>query len=108
MTEPETIQDINKRFTSHQEQWKYWGVQMGYPSCCIEAFLDGKQQYDSVFHGTGFLPCKCCNKKHPSDVLEYIDKHRLVGYPFPYEDEKSFNSKKKRALYKFIKDMRIG
>lgn len=93
-------------FTCVEQQWEYWGTQMGYPSCCIKAFLDGKQQFDSVFHGTGFLPCKECNKKDPTKLLKHIDKHRLINYPFPYEDEESFNSKKKRTLYKFIDDMR--
>lgn len=67
--------------------WENYGTLMGYPPCCIEAFLKGEQTFNCVFSGTGFLPCGDCNKLPPEKILKYIDTHRQSATIFPFDNE---------------------
>ena len=57
--------------------WWLQGKYFGYPNCCIEAFIKDKQQQNSVFLGTGFLPCQKCNKQTPKVLIEKINTNRV-------------------------------
>ena len=92
-------------FNSLQEQWSYWGTHLGYKPCCVEAFLEGKQVHESVFSGTGFLPCKECDKLPVSEVLNYIDTHRDSELPFPFEKD-TFNESTRKLLEEHNKYLR--
>ncbi len=74
------------------------GFMYGYPGCCIEAFeqsrlLEPNPQKvfalsrDSIFCGTGFVPCAACRERPEAVVLLQIQSlrdHRLM--PFPIAD----------------------
>lgn len=70
------------------------GIYFGYPPCCIAEFLQfvvkyvqgkaGKRRRRKLC-GTGYVPCKTCNKKSKKQLLAYIDKHRQCELPFPEE-----------------------
>lgn len=95
------------QFKSPEEQWKYYGKQMGYKSCCIDAFLKGEQVHDSIFSGTGFLPCKECAKLEPKIVLKYIEEHRVEDSTFPYDYPLENYSKRYRVFIdKLMKEIR--
>lgn len=83
------------KFNSLEEQWDYWGHHLGYKPCCVKSFLEGKQIHESVFSGTGFLPCKECDKLPVSEVLSYIDIHRKSKVPFPFDKEYHNESSRK-------------
>ena len=71
-----------------KQEWVEFGNRMGYPPCCVDAFYNDTQVNDEVnnyYCGTGFTPCKDCAKLPTEDVVAYIDKHRLVATPFPYD-----------------------
>lgn len=65
--------------------WYLHGKYYGYPNCCIEAFLLGQQSQNSVFSGTGFLPCSKCNKKSPLEIVEIINTNRVCPEEFSLE-----------------------
>lgn len=88
------------------ESWDHHGVQFGYPTCCIKAFRKGEQIRESVFSGTGFLPCKICSRKDPREVLRQIDSNRIVETKFPFHDGKDLLSKSRVIRYHFIQGMR--
>lgn len=67
---------------SHLKGWYLQGKYFGYPRCCIEAFLREEQCHDSVFYGTGFLPCKKCNKRDPFEIVEIINTNRVCPEKF--------------------------
>lgn len=87
-------------------QWRDWGRKLGYPECCIEAFIKEEQHHFNIFTGTGFLPCKDCNKKDPREVLKYIDSHRQIGLPFPFCERVQLQDKRTLIRNKFIQNMR--
>ena len=53
------------------QQRKANGQRFGYPSCCIEHFIDNcntpywfyNSNYDQRFVGTGYVPCPSCTAK---------------------------------------------
>lgn len=75
---------------SHIKGWWLHGKYYGYPSCCIDAFLKGNQNFHNSFVGTGFLPCNSCSKKDPNEVMKIINTNRicptLFGENFVTED----------------------
>lgn len=86
--------------------WEDNGKEFGYPKCCRDAFLKGDQVKSTVFSGTGFLPCKCCNKKDPREVLKSIDSNRKIDILFPFLTKEEDMSPRKRIRYEFISNMR--
>lgn len=61
--------------------WMMLGLQLGYPPCCIAAFVRGEQlahdyEIPAEYHKTGFVPCRECAAVKPSIVIEYIQNHR--------------------------------
>lgn len=75
------------KMSSKLKGWYLHGKYYGYPNCCIEAFLLGKQSQNSVFSGTGFLPCSECNKKNPSEVVKIINTNRVCPEVFSLDDK---------------------
>lgn len=71
--------------------WMVLGLQLGYPPCCIAAFVRGEQlrgvrDYDipADYLNTGFVPCRDCATVKPSLVIEHINNHRHPELrPFP-------------------------
>lgn len=53
------------------QQRKANGQRLGYPSCCIEHFIDNcnvpywyyNSNYDQRFVGTGYVPCPSCTAR---------------------------------------------
>lgn len=80
------------------DYWEATGYELGYSPCCIEAFLKQEQVHTSVFSGTGFLPCKACNKLKPSEVTKDINRRRLVKSNFPDEYLEGYNDKTLKSL----------
>ena len=71
--------------------WWLHGKYFGYPNCCINALLKGEQQKDSVFSGTGFLPCASCNNKDPFEIMDIINTNRICPNKFkPFVSIKPF------------------
>lgn len=64
------------------------GIIYGYPKCCIKNFLNnfdkgGNVDYESVFLGTGYVPCKKCATLEENTLLNTIHNNRLVNIKFP-------------------------
>lgn len=45
------------------ELYKTWGAYFSYPQCCVDAFIKEEQYHESVFSGSGFLPCTSCHEE---------------------------------------------
>ena len=66
-----------------------YGMEFGYPPCCIAEFVQAyvtgayKIRPKRKFHGTGFVPCKTCNKKTQEQLLSEIAARRVHALPFP-------------------------
>lgn len=57
-----------------QRHWLKQGKLFGYPDCCIEAFIALQHWNDGSprkLHGTGFIPCVCCNITKTEEELVY-------------------------------------
>lgn len=70
------------------------GAYFGYPSCCVQEFVDFVKHLDSGKHidrglrkltGTGYVPCVKCNEKSEQDLLSEIAKNRAHPEPFPLD-----------------------
>lgn len=79
------------------EQYLHFGIMFGYPECCIDSFNKGRyfatmtdeekaKHRSSVFHHSGFIPCKSCSEKDPKEVLREIDsrRYKVVEVFLPY------------------------
>ena len=79
--EPKTFKYIKQR-----EQWVYYGKFFGYPSCCVDHFLNRKRYTGGkrINYHTGFTPCVSCSTKiqKPRD-LEKLIENRICKTPFP-------------------------
>lgn len=74
------------------------GNRLGYPKCCIDAYVDMKNHggtqlnHDTVFNGTGYIPCKECAKLDPNELLKIIDAKRSIReLPFPLNNVGAMN-----------------
>lgn len=73
------------------EQRTHWinmGIRMGYPLCCIRAFVDtplnAERGWVNPWAGTGFIACPDCSEKPMFTVMGYINNHRHKSLPkFP-------------------------
>lgn len=72
------------------------GLYFGYPPCCIVEFVEftgdymaGKRPSRGLrkLHGTGYVPCKDCNKKTEKQLLKQIADNRKCELPFPKQPE---------------------
>lgn len=68
--------------------WMQQGIMLGYPPCCIAAFLTvapGDRDYEipAAYENTGFIPCKSCAQADPQHVLSFIAANRRWHEPFP-------------------------
>lgn len=68
--------------------WMEHGIMLGYPPCCIAAFLcvaPGDRNYEipEAYKDTGFIPCKSCAQADPQHVLSFIAANRRWHEPFP-------------------------
>lgn len=80
--------------TEQQLHWKRWGQYYGFPECCIEFFLkNAHKDYwmykmypkGSKFQGTGYIPCKQCNKLTEQEIMKRINYRRKALTKFPEE-----------------------
>lgn len=90
-----------------------WGLKFGYPTCCIKFFfkrqINGTMEKDMVvwsmfggFYerkrklvGTGYICCDECNAKYSKEQLvERINKNRLVPGDFPNDKTDHFDLNK--------------
>lgn len=73
------------------KSWSRWGVYLGYPSCCVDEFIQhitlgtSKTRPKRKLHGTGYVPCAKCNNKTTKELLITIASRRLCSTPFPHE-----------------------
>jgi hypothetical protein len=64
--------------------WQELGTLYGYPQCCINEFLiEAGNQHGRKLKGTGYVPCRGCNKKDKKELLEVIRINRKFPLPFP-------------------------
>lgn len=66
--------------------WLIRGRYYGYPECCIQSFLNLDHLSDPEprkLKGTGYVPCKACNKKSEKKLIETIQSMRRALVPFP-------------------------
>jgi len=73
-----------------REKWINNGKHFGYPTCCIDSFLnkkpDGKQK--KVNFNTGFTPCKKCSDKVVFSLdIESLILKRECKLPFPFHSK---------------------
>lgn len=65
--------------------WILIGVGLGYPTCCIKAFVDLEHMLDPEkrkLTGTGFIPCARCNSnKTTMDLVNEINHARDPKLP---------------------------
>lgn len=59
------------------------GRWLGYPECCIEAFLTQDEAPVTAYEGTGYIPCVECRKKSMRKLLTEIAIRRKCDTPFP-------------------------
>jgi len=60
------------------------GEFLGYPDCCIQAFLKRDKKPTSFkLRGTGYIPCEECNKLDEKTLIERIQSKRKCPVPFP-------------------------
>lgn len=73
--------------SSEIDQWRWYGEWFGYPDCCIDAFCNLEDKdYDNVFIGTGYVPCKSCvSNKSVGQLVSEISLRRKSSLPFPLE-----------------------
>lgn len=77
---------LNKRLV---EAWISNGIYFGYPTCCIAEFITEvnsgayKKRNRRKFNGTGYVPCKACNRQPKAVILMEIEQSRICKTPFP-------------------------
>lgn len=62
-----------------------YGRYLGYPTCCIKAFMFDLPPGVNAFTGTGFVPCCECVLLLPKLLVERINKARVHAVPFQLE-----------------------
>lgn len=83
----------------HKAFWRVWGKYYGYPQCCIDEMLHfphtkqgksfGYGRYITntsgprKFDGSGFIPCKSCNKKKLHQLEREVNNNRICSSKFP-------------------------
>lgn len=60
------------------------GIFYGYPDCCIRAFMTPDRGTNHPLIGTGYIPCKACEKKTMGELITVIDRNRFCEVPFPH------------------------
>lgn len=67
----------------------------GYPKCCVKSFIkttglacvtdkERNRYQQSIYFGTGYVPCKRCKNIHPNVIIAGINRRRNKGLlPFP-------------------------
>ena len=70
---------------SNYERMIRLGKGLGYPDCCIQAFLteDFRTRPIRKLEGTGYVPCAECNKKSPQELVSIINANRKCVERFP-------------------------
>jgi hypothetical protein len=74
------------------ESWIHTGMCFGYPICCIADFIwniqsgEYKTRKKRKFDGTGYVPCKACNRLPKHIILAQIQELRGCELPFPQDD----------------------
>lgn len=75
--------------TPQQKYWLKMGRAFGYPTCCIQSFLELRHIEDQVvrkLNGTGYIPCAQCNiTKTKEQMIQEVNKTRSDDYP-PFQD----------------------
>lgn len=75
--------------TPQQKYWLKMGRAFGYPTCCIQSFIELRHIEDQVvrkLNGTGYIPCAQCNiTKTKEQMIQEINKNRSREYP-PFTD----------------------
>lgn len=99
-----------KLLTEQQWYWYYWGKYLGYPNCCIDFFVQnaGKDWWMNKiypkgfkFKGSGYIPCKSCNKLPEEQIIKRINYRRKASVPFPQEiDFEIEEAKMEEMLFK--------
>jgi hypothetical protein len=76
-------------------KWRQLGKRLGYPECCVEAFVERNMDIDNwvppsriqlrIGNETGFIPCSYCAWKVLSKQcnIEDLIKNRKERKPFP-------------------------
>ena len=74
-----------------KEYYQLMGSQLGYPSCCIEDFLErvtytADRSYRTACYrklsGSGFVPCSACDKKYSEEeLINVINNNRSKTLP---------------------------
>ena len=69
--------------------WKVLGTILGYPKCCIKSFSTENYRTRGTrkLSGTGYVPCRMCNLKDESDLVDTINKNRYIDTKFPDDSE---------------------
>ena len=83
---------IMRTLTSEaKEYYQLMGSQLGYPSCCIEDFLErvtytADRSYRTACYrklsGSGFVPCSACDAKYSEEeLINVINNNRSKTLP---------------------------
>jgi len=74
-------------------QWASLGKYYGFPDCCIDEFVSfavtgyPNRSKKRKFHGTGYVPCKHCDKHLSEQALaDIINLRRTCTDDFPNRD----------------------
>lgn len=64
-----------------REQWALDGIELGYPPCCVRAFLHGMPEYakrnPGPWIGSGFVPCEECQPEARKDFTKFVQERIL-------------------------------
>lgn len=98
------MQDIEQGVSMCDSYWYNHGIHFGYPECCIEAFINKRDNLaeHSFFTGSGFRPCKTCATKEPSELIKIINKNRKDPIPFVWKEYNIFEMLEDHEYVTFI------
>lgn len=75
----------NMQLDQRKVSWMVTGIALGYPTCCIKAFVNLEHMLDPVprkLVGTGYVPCPHCNEtKTTMELVDTINRAREPGIP---------------------------
>lgn len=95
------------------EYYSFMGKTLGYPSCCVNEFIERHNQNVSAPHrklcGTGFVPCKSCDLNYTEDeLIAIINQSRSQDLPPFSRDMKHlllYSSNPQKLSYTYDSDV---
>lgn len=106
------VSDFLEKTFNKEPWWTFMGKYFGFPECCIDSFCNTEIRENSLFNGTGYVPCPCCNKKihdgnSKKEFIHQINKNRLHNFEFGMRDNTDDNPHFFQILEDFYLDNNV-